>query len=137
MKRSVIVCVLLAVLLVGALLLSAQLKNSYRQALEQYETEYAQLSAQRREVEDRQAELDALLALETEKAAKTAELEAQAQMLEEKKAELTAEIEDLAAALDAVRQESGSEDDDKSYYLEVYDALTEGLDKVKEYLAGD
>ena len=47
------------------------------------------------------------------------------------------ETQQLLNALEEKRQELQSSDANESYYLEVYDALTEGLNKVKDYIAGN
>ena len=59
----------------------------------------------------------------------------QVQQLEKEKEELAAEAQQLQESLDLLRS-GQAEDSDEAYYLEVYDELTEGLNKVKEYLAG-
>lgn len=135
MKKNIILTSGLAVLLTGALTAAVFLHGSYAQALTQYESQYAQLAAQQQMLEEKQSELNALLALEEEKAAQAAQLDADAAILEAEKDALIAEINSLYADLEILRHNTQDPNNDQSYYLEVYDALTEGLNKVKQYLA--
>lgn len=142
MKLRLIAAVLLVAALFGLLTLAGHLRDRHDRTLEQYRSETAMLEQRAAELAEKQAELEKLLKEETEKQEyvaqvneKLQELTAQVQQLEAEKAELAAEAEQLQASIDMLRS-GQAEDSDESYYLEVYDALTEGLNKVKEYLAG-
>ena len=50
---------------------------------------------------------------------------------------LQTQLEQSAADIETTRQKLEAEKSDQSYYLEVYNALTEGLNKVKGYIAGN
>ncbi len=143
MKLRLIAAVLLVLALVGLLTLAGQLREKYDHVMEQYRAECLELEQKAEKLAEKQAELDKLLEAEAERQeyidqmnGKTEELNQMRQEVEAQKAELAAQMEQLAASIEALRNEQ-AEDSDESYYLEVYDALTEGLNKVKEYLAAD
>lgn len=142
MKLRLIAAVLLIAALFGLLTLAGHLRDRHNQTLAQYRSETAALEQRAAELAEKQEELEKLLEEETREQEyvaqvneKIQELTAQVQQLEAEKAELAAEAEQLQASIDMLRSDQ-AEDSDESYYLEVYDALTEGLNKVKEYLAG-
>lgn len=66
-----------------------------------------------------------------------AELEARAAELEAQKTELTEELEQISTDLEALHTKQQGEDSDQSYYYEVYNALTEGLNDIKGYISGN
>lgn len=142
MKLRLIAAVLLVAALFGLLTLAGHLRDRHDQTLEQYRSETAMLEQRAAELAEKQAELEKLMKEESEKQEyvsqmneKIRELTQQVQQLEKEKEELAAEAQQLQESLDLLRS-GQAEDSDEAYYLEVYDELTEGLNKVKEYLAG-
>ncbi len=142
MKIRLIAAVLLIAALFGLLTLAGHLRDRHDRTLAQYRGETAALEQQAQKLAEKQAELEKLLEEElrqqeyvTQVNEKIRELTEQVKQLETEKAELAAQAQQLQASIDVLRSEQ-AEDSDESYYLEVYDALTEGLNKVKEYLAG-
>ena len=142
MKLRLIAAVLLVAALFGLLTLAGHLRDRHDQTLEQYRGETAMLEQRAAELAEKQAELEKLMQEESEKQEyvsqmneKIRELNQQVQQLEKEKEELAAEAQQLQESLDLLRS-GQAEDSDEAYYLEVYDELTEGLNKVKEYLAG-
>ena len=143
MNFRVIAAVLLAALLGLLLYMAGEMDERYQQKMLVYESESAklaeyeqqltQLDAQVQELLQKQAALEA----EAEELSCTAEeLEAQCAALEAEKPVLLAEIQQIEAELKMLR-ETTDETSDDAYYLEVYDALTEGLETVKGYLTGN
>ena len=51
--------------------------------------------------------------------------------------ELTEELEQIRTDLEALHTKQQGEDSDQSYYYEVYNALTEGLNDIKGYISGN
>jgi chromosome segregation ATPase len=142
MKLRLIAAVLLVAALFGLLTLAGNLRDRYDRSLERYRSETSALEQRAEELAQKQAELDRLMQEETEKQEYVSrmneniqKLTQQVQQLEQEKEALAAQAQQLQAAIDALRGNQ-AEDSDEAYYLEVYDELTEGLNKVKEYLAG-
>ena len=143
MKLRIIVAVVLVLALAGLLVFSGQLRGNYRQAQEQYEHEYAQLEARGAELAAKEAELVGLTEAGGKKQDELNRMEQELEELtrqlleaENEQTALTEQIMELNEALETLRNAEG-EISDEAYYLEVYDALAEGLEKVKEYLAGN
>ena len=53
------------------------------------------------------------------------------------KMELETLVHQVETDLEALKQKLRNEDTDQSYFLEVYDALTKGLNDVKGYISGN
>lgn len=142
MKARLIAAAVLVVALVALLITAGNLKETHHQMLTVYEEEYQKLESRAAEIAQKQVFLDQQMAAVKEKQdaaqreeAAIRELEEQLQELQTQKEQLLADIEGLEQALEGIRNQQ--EESDESYYLEVYDALTEGLNKVKGYLAGN
>lgn len=141
MKFRIFAALLLAALLAGLLFMARNLDERYRMKLEIYEAESAQLAEYEARVAALEDDVQQLVKRQAEHEARAAELtgqaeemEAQRAALEAEKPELLAEIERIEAELAALRATT-DQDSDEAYYLEVYDALTKGLETVKGYLS--
>lgn len=141
MKKSLVITGILAAMLLGMMALSAYLINSRNQKMETAIVQSQQMQQQMATLENREAELSRLLEeLEAEQNRRQEELTAAQQelaTLQNEKEELQLKLTELPGQLEALRQQLQGGEGDESYYLEVYDALTEGYNKVKSYLAGN
>ena len=91
--------------------------------LERLEQELAQLTAQLEKGPDEDLEW--------------IRLQEEVQQMEEQKAELETLVQQVEADLEALKQKLRNEDTDQSYFFEVYNALTKGLNDVKGYISGN
>ena len=141
MKKSLVITGILAAMLLGIMALSAYLIHSQNQKMDAATAQSQKMQQQMAVLENREAELSRLLEeLETEQARRQEELTAAQQelaALQNEKEELQLKLTELPDRLEALRQQLQGGEGDESYYLEVYDALTEGYNKVKSYLAGN
>lgn len=142
MKKGLIVTAILAAMLVGVLAFSAHLmeEKADRQAL--YRQQSQLLQQQEAELKEQEAQLAELVRRyeqgQTDGAAELEQLRQDLESLQKEKEELRAQLEQATADVAALRQQlENDEESDQSYYLEVYNALKEGLNKVKGYIAGD
>lgn len=143
MKIKLIAMVLLAAALAALVIYAGNLKDDYQQTLENYQSECVALEAKAQELAEKQAHLEQLLEQEAEQQIYEADLKVsieqlqqQLQQIEDEKTQVKADTEKLLQEIADIRADQTGESDE-AYYLEVYDALTEGLNKVKEYLAGN
>lgn len=140
MRKGLIFTALLAAMLVGALVLSVSLMQQQNERQEVYLRQTQLLRQQSAELDRKETELNELVRrYENGLTDGTAELEALRQELEvlhDEKEALQAQLDQAIADVEAMRLQLENEDSDQSYYLEVYNALTEGLNKVKGYIAG-
>lgn len=138
MKRGLVFTALLALLLVGAMLFSVMLMQERNQRVAEYNHQVQLLKEQEQKLADKEAELNALiLRYEQGQTEGAAQLEALRAELEAQKAvrdRLQSQLDQSNLDLDATREQLKNEESDQSYYLEVYNALTEGLNKVKGYI---
>lgn len=138
MKKGLVFTALLALLLVGAMLLSVMLMQERNQRVAEYNHQVQLLKEQEQKLADKEAELNALiLRYEQGQTEGAAQLEALRAELEAQKAvrdRLQSQLDQSNLDLDATREQLKNEESDQSYYLEVYNALTEGLNKVKGYI---
>ena len=138
MKRGLVFTALLALLLVGAMLFSVMLMQERNQRVAEYNHQVQLLKEQEQKLSDKEAELNALiLRYEQGQTEGAAQLEALRAELEAQKAvrdRLQSQLDQSNLDLDATREQLKNEESDQSYYLEVYNALTEGLNKVKGYI---
>jgi len=147
MRKGLLWTAFLAAVLMGLMIFAASLINDQSQTAEELQKQSQQLAEKAellKEKEQTLAELQQAVSAGvpedrelTDLQGQVAELEAQAAELEKQKAELTAEVAQLHADLEAMREELQSEESDQSYYYEVYNALTEGLNDVKGYISGN
>lgn len=138
MKKGLVFTALLALLLVGVMLFSVMLMQERNQRVAEYNHQVQLLKEQEQKLSDKEAELNALiLRYEQGQTEGAAQLEALRAELEAQKAvrdRLQSQLDQSNLDLDATREQLKNEESDQSYYLEVYNALTEGLNKVKGYI---
>ena len=141
MKKGLVITGILAAMLAGMLALSAYLTNVQNQKVQNALADAQRIELQLAELEAQEAELSRLLAeMEAEQNRRQEELTAAQQQLtalQSEKETLQTQLAELPGQLEAMRQQLLGGEGDESYYLEVYDALTEGYEKVKSYLAGN
>ena len=139
MKKGLVFTALLALLLVGAMLFSVMLMQERNQRVAEYNHQVQLLKEQEQKLADKEAELNVLvLRYEQGLTEGTAELEALRAELEALKTvrdKLQTQLEQSALDIESTREKLKNEESDQSYYLEVYNALTEGLNKVKGYIS--
>ena len=142
MKKGLIVTAILAAMLAGVLMFAAHLmeEKAERQALYLQQTQL--LQQQEAELEKKEAKLQELVTRyengQTDGAAELERLRQELAALQSDRDEMKAQLEQATADVDALRQQlENDKESDQSYYLEVYNALKEGLEKVKGYIAGN
>lgn len=142
MKKGLIITAFLAAMLVGVLMFSVHLKEEKadREALYLQQTQL--LQQQEAELQEKEAKLQALIQrYESGKTDGTVQLEQlhqELEMLQGQKAELEAQLTQATANVETLLQQlENDKESDQSYYLEVYNALKEGLEKVKGYISGN
>ena len=138
MKKGLIFTTLLALVLAGLMVFSVMLIQSHNQRQDEYEHQVQLLKEQKQKLAEKEAELD-LLVLRyeqglTEGAAELEVLRAELEATKTVRDKLRAQLEQSAADIETTREKLKNEESDQSYYLEVYNALTEGLNKVKGYI---
>lgn len=139
MKKGLVFTTLLALVLVGLMLFSVMLIQNRNERVAEYNRQIQLLNEQEQKLAEKEAELNVLvLRYEQGLTDGTAQLEALRAELEAQKAvrdKLQAQLEQSNLDLEAKREQLKNEESDQSYYLEVYNALTEGLNKVKGYIS--
>ena len=139
MKKGLVFTTLLALVLVGLMLFSVMLIQNRNERVAEYNRQVQLLNEQEQKLAEKEAELNVLvLRYEQGLTEGTAQLEALRAELEAQKAvrdKLQAQLEQSNLDLEAKREQLKNEESDQSYYLEVYNALTEGLNKVKGYIS--
>ena len=138
MKKGLIFTTLLALILVGLMLFSVMLMQNRNERIAEYNRQVQLLKEQEQKLAEKETELNVLvLRYEQGLTDGTAELEALRAELEALKTvrnKLQTQLEQSNLDLEATREKLKNEESDQSYYLEVYNALTEGLNKVKGYI---
>ena len=141
MKKGLIFTTLLALALVGVMMFSVMLIQEQNQRQAEYNRQVQLLKEQEQKLAEKEAELNALvLRYEqglTEGVAELEKLQAELDATKIVRDKLQTQLEQSAADIETTRQQLEAEESDQSYYLEVYNALTEGLNKVKGYIAGN
>jgi len=139
MRRGLVFTTFLALILVGLMLFSVMLIQNRNERVAEYNRQVQLLKEQEQKLADKEAELNVLvLRYEQGLTDGTAELEALHAELEALKTvrdKLQGQLEQSEQNLEATREKLKNEESDQSYYLEVYNALTEGLNKVKGYIS--
>jgi len=142
MKKGLIVTAFLAAMLAGALMLSVYLmeEKADRQSLYLQQTQL--LQQQEAELEKKEAKLQELVQRyengQTDGAAQLEQLRQELEELQIQRDDLRAQLEQATADVETLLQQlENDKESDQSYYLEVYNALKEGLEKVKGYIAGN
>ena len=138
MKKGLVFTTLLALILVVLMLFSVMLIQNRNQRVAEYNRQVQLLKEQEQTLAQKETELSILeLRYEQGLTEGTAELEALRAELEALKTvrdKLQTQLEQSALDIEATREKLKNEESDQSYYLEVYNALTEGLNKVKGYI---
>ncbi len=138
MKLKILIGVLLVAVVGELVWLSAALSTDYSEAQIQNWLLTAQLQRIEQEAINKQAELDGFEDnVCGEINGKIQRLREEIAMLEGQKEEINAEIPRLEQELETLAQECAALEEENEYYLEVYNELKEGLEKVKGYIAGD
>ncbi len=139
MKKGLVFTTLLALVLVGLMLFSVMLIQNRNQRVAEYNHQIQLLKEQEQKLAEKEEELNVLvLRHEQGLTAGTAELEALRAELEALKTvrdKLQSQLEQSELDIETTREKLKNEESDQSYYLEVYNALTEGLNKVKGYIS--
>ena len=138
MKIRVIAAIVLAAMVGGLFWLSMEKREQYRQELAVYEEAAQKMERQALLVQEKQARLDALTTEKADRLAADAKALAQeAALLEQEILTLQGEIETLQGTLDQLSGEAQAKQEEKDYLDQVYQALQEGYEKVKGYIAGN
>lgn len=136
MKLRILIAVLLAVVVAELCWFGFALEQDYKAAQERNQYEAGQLQQREQEIAQLQAELDGMVdSARAEIDAKTRQLREQIQALSTQKEDVSAEIETLTAELETLKQEYEALDEKNQYFIEVYNELKEGLEKVKGYIS--
>lgn len=142
MRARLIITAILAALLAGGMVFSAHLMEAKEERREVYLEQTQQLQQRSAELDEKEAELEALVKRyengQTDGAQELEQLRQDLEALQAEKEQLAVQLEQAIADVEAMRQQlENDKESDQSYYLEVYNALTEGLEKVKGYIAGN
>ena len=139
MKKGLVFTTLLALVLVGLMMFTVMLIQEHNQREAEYDRQVQMLKEQEQKLADKEAELQVLeLRHEqgmTDGKAKLEELRAELEATKTVRDKLQAQLDQSAADIETTRERLKNEESDQSYYLEVYNALTEGLNKVKGYIS--
>lgn len=138
MKTRIIAAIVLAAAVCGLLWLSMEKREEYRQKLSAYEEAVQKMEQQELLVQEKQAQLDALTTDKADQLAADAQgLEQEAARLEQEIADLQTQIAAIRDALDNPSEEEAAKKEEMDYLDQVYQALQEGYEKVKGYIAGN
>lgn len=138
MKLRIITAIVLAAVVCGLFWLSMEKRNEFDQKLAAYTQADEELRQQEAAVREKQAQLDALNTDKADSLAADAQaLSQEAARLEQEILTLQGEIETLKTTLDGLEESAQSMQEEMDYLDQVYQALQEGYEKVKGYLAGN
>ena len=138
MKIRVIAAIVLAAVVGGLFWLSMEKREEYQVKLTAYEEAVEKMEQQTILVQEKQARLDALTTEKADRLAADAKaLEQETAQLEQEILTLQGEIETLQGTLDQLSGEAQAKQEEKDYLDQVYQALQEGYEKVKGYIAGN
>ena len=141
MKKGLVFTTLLALILVVLMLFSVMLIQNRNQRVAEYNRQVQLLKEQEQTLAQKETELSILLLRYeqglTEGTAELEALQAELEALKVVRDKLQTQVDQSVLDLEAIREKLKNEESDQSYYLEVYNALTEGLNKVKGYIAGN
>ena len=141
MKKGLVFTTLLALMLVGLMLFSVMLIQNRNQRVAEYNRQIQLLKEQEQKLADKEAELNVLVMRYeqglTEGNVELEALRAELEALKTVRDKLQTQLEQSALDIEATREKLKNEESDQSYYLEVYNALKEGLQKVEGYIAGN
>lgn len=138
MKQRIILAVLLIAIICECGWLAMMKHSELEQAQMYYEQGAAEIARRTKELEELEDKLNALnVQFEAMKDAEMAVLQRQIDEMEAQKTDILAQIESMKLAIEEGKLNPKEEINDYSYYEEVYNALKEGLEKVKGYIAGN
>lgn len=138
MKIRIIAAIVLAAMVCGLFWLSMEKREQYQLKLAAYEEAYEKMEQQALVVQQLQARLDALTTDKADELAGDAQAMAQeADRLEKEMQELQTQIDTLKESLDNLGADALSKQEEIDYLEQVYQALQEGYEKVKGYIAGN
>lgn len=138
MKIRIIAAIVLAAMVCGLFWLSMEKREQYQLKLAAYEEAYEKMEQQALVVQQLQARLDALTTDQADELAGDAQTMAQeADRLEKEMQELQTQIDTLKESLDNLGADALSKQEEIDYLEQVYQALQEGYEKVKGYIAGN
>lgn len=142
MKKGLIITLILAAMLAGTMVFFAYLTEQKADREELYRQQTQILQQQEEKLKGKEAKLEELVRRyengQTEGAAQLEQLRQELEALQTEREDLRTQLAQAAADVESMRQQlENDEESDQSYYLEVYNALKEGLEKVKGYIAGN
>ena len=142
MKKGLIFTAILAAVLTGTMVFSAYLMEKKADAEELYRQQTQVLQQQEAELKEKEAQLQELVQRyeqgQTDGTVQLEQLRQDLQMLQAEREQLRTQLAQATADVEAMRQQlENDKESDQSYYLEVYNALKEGLQKVEGYIAGN
>ena len=142
MKKGLIFTLILAVLLTGTMVFSAYLMEQKADRQELYRQQTQLLQEQEAQLQEKEAKLQELVLRyengQTEGVMQLEQLRQDLETLQAEREELRTQLAQATADVEDLRQQlENDEESDQSYYLEVYNALKEGLKKVEGYIAGN
>jgi uncharacterized coiled-coil DUF342 family protein len=137
-KIRIIAAIVLAAMVCGLFWLSMEKREEYQLKLAAYEEAHEKMEQQALVVQQLQARLDALTTDKADELAGDAQAMAQeADRLEKEMQELQTQIDTLKESLDNLGADALSKQEEIDYLEQVYQALQEGYEKVKGYIAGN
>lgn len=138
MKIRIIAAIVLAAMVCGLFWLSMEKREQYQLKLAAYEEAYEKMEQHALVVQQLQARLDALTTDKADELAGDAQAMAQeADRLEKEMQELQTQIDTLKESIDNLGADALSKQEEIDYLEQVYQALQEGYEKVKGYIAGN
>ena len=140
MRKYLIVTVLLSAVLMGLMLFSAKSFTQMDAVQAEIQSQSRQLESKKEQLEQKEQELALLIAQLERGPGEDREwirLQEEVQQMEAQKADLEAQVQQAGTNLEELKQKLRNEDTDQSYFFEVYNALTKGLNDVKGYISGN
>lgn len=140
MRKYLVVTVLLSAVLMGLMLLCAKSVIQTDAVQVEIQSQSLQIESKKEQLvqkEQELAQLTAQLEKDPEADQEWIRLQEEVQQMEAQKADLEAQVQQVGAELEALKQKLRNEDTDQSYFFEVYNALTKGLNDVKGYISGN
>lgn len=140
MRKYLIVTVLLSAVLMGLMLFGAKSFTQMDAVQAEIQSQSRQLEIKKEQLEQKEQELARLIAQLERGPGEDQEwirLQEEVQQMEAQKADLEAQVQKVGADLEELKQKLQNEDTDQSYFFEVYNALTKGLNDVKGYISGN
>ena len=138
MKVRIIAAIVLAAMVCGLFWLSMEKQEEYQLKLAAYEEATQKMEQQELLVREKQTQLAQLTTEKADQLAADAKaLEQEAARLEQEIQALQTEMATIQASLDNLSPEEQEKKEEMDYLDQVYQALQEGYEKVKGYIAGN